>query len=143
MMNHGTLAVRERLKLNAKTFVSAALIFAILTVFMYVPVHVTEETFAGSSTLPCRTTMSLVPFGMWTLYTVSLCTCTLVQSQSYASRYVPTVTCPVTAYTSTHVIESPLARGMPWLPVLFLILAAACLGGGVYAMKHKARQLTS
>lgn len=137
MTNHGTLAVRERLKLNAKTFVSAALILAVLVLFMYVPVHVTEETSTESSTLPCHTTTTLVPFGTWTLYTLTLCTCTLVQSQSYASRYVPTLTCPVTTYTSTHFVESSLARGMPWLPVLFLILVAACLGGGVYAMTKR------
>jgi hypothetical protein len=137
MMNHGTLAVRERLNLKAKTFVSAALILAALTAFTYVPVHVTEETFTGSSTLPCHTTTTLVPFGTWTLYTLSLCACTIVQSQSYASRYVPTLTCPVTTYTSTHIVGSPLARGMPWLPVLFLILMAACLGGGIYTMTKR------
>jgi hypothetical protein len=125
------------LNLKAKTFVSAALILAVLTAFTYVPVHVTEETFTGSSTLPCHTTTTLVPFGTWTLYTLSLCACTIVQSQSYASRYVPTLTCPVTTYTSTHIVGSPLARGMPWLPVLFLILMAACLGGGIYTMTKR------
>ena len=92
MTNHGTLAVRERLNLKAKTFVSVALILAVLTAFTYVPVHVTEETFTGSSTLPCHTTTTLVPFGTWTLYTLNWCACTIVQSQSYASRYVPTLT---------------------------------------------------
>ena len=53
------------------------------------------------------------------------------------SRYVPTLTCPVTVYTSTHVVGTPLAQDTPWLPVLFLILVAACLVGGMYAMTKR------
>jgi hypothetical protein len=132
-----TLAVRVRSGVNAKTFVSAALILAASVLLMYLPVHFTEETFIGSSTLPCYTTTILVPSGTWATYTMSLCSCTLVQSQSYESRYMPTLTCPVTVYTSTHVVGSTLAQDIPWLPVLFLILMAACLAGVVYAMTKR------
>ena len=47
------------------------------------------------------------------------------------------VNCPVTTHTSTHVVGTPLAQDIPWLPVLFLILVATCLVGGVYAMTRR------
>jgi len=128
------VVIRDRLNVNAKLLVSAALLFAVLALFAYVPVRVGVETSTWSSTLPCYTTATLVPFGSFTFYTLSLCTCTVLQSQSYASRYVSTLTCPVTTYTSVRAVESPLTSSMPWLPILLLIIAGVCLVGGVYAV---------
>jgi hypothetical protein len=40
-------------------------------------------------------------------------------------------------YTSTRVVELPLALGLPWLPILLLALMGASLAGGVYAMMRR------
>jgi len=107
---------------------------------MYVPLPVTKEGVVESSTLPCRTIATLVPSANVLTYTLSLCTSTLVQSQSYPSYFVTTVTCPVTVYSSARIVWSPLALGMPWLPMLLLILTALCLVAGIYVVVKRDRK---